>query len=80
MPDVLAEPVVEALAAVMAELADRGEVRHDIDTGALARFVLHHVHAPPSIPDDVWAALVRSSLTGTAAPSTRPSRRGSSAD
>jgi AcrR family transcriptional regulator len=80
MPDVLNEPVVDALAAVVSELAHRDEVRRDIDPVVLARWMLHHVHAPSSIPDDAWAALVRSSLTGTVVTSTGPGRRGFSAE
>ena len=80
MPDVLAEPVVDALAAVMSELAHRDEVRPDIDPDVLARWLLHEIHAPSSIPADAWVTLVRSSLTGTVASSTGRGRRRSTAE
>ena len=60
--------VFEALTAVLADLARRGEVRSDHRSEDLAHWVLHAVHAPLNVDTSTVADLVTTSLKPTDRP------------
>jgi hypothetical protein len=74
MPDAVEREIIDALTALMRQLARRKEVRTDLTANELARWLFHAIHAPDDLNSRALVELLDASL----APKTgrRPAARG----
>ncbi|MGH8777200.1 MAG: TetR/AcrR family transcriptional regulator [Jiangellaceae bacterium] len=77
MPDAVEREVVAALASLMSQLAQRKQVRSDVDADTLARWLFHAIHAPRDMSDSAVIELLKDSLAprSAASPPRRAARR-----
>lgn len=72
--DVVHNEVTAALADLMTKLAQRKEVRVDLDPTILAQWLFHAVHAPPTLDDDAVTQLLIDSISPQASQRRRSGR------
>lgn len=80
MPDAIEREIIDALTALMRQLARRKEIRTDLQPEDLARWLFHTIHAPGDLNSNAVAELLAASLAPTvrgrpAAPSSGTTHR-----